>query len=144
MIKFKKVLRKERQYKNPKTGQESTKDAHYAITITPMTYLKSVINELPIDDVSEDDDKPKKKVSIKKTDEKPKKKASKKKMESDDEAEKSDEDEIELKEDEKSDEDEIELKEAEKSDEEEIEVKEEKPTKKKVSKKTMVVESDDE
>lgn len=44
-IKFNKVLRKERTYKNPKTGETTVKPEHYTVTVTPMTHLKKVISE---------------------------------------------------------------------------------------------------
>jgi len=45
VIKFKKVLRKPRDYKNSKTGEITTKEAYYTITASPLENLKSSINE---------------------------------------------------------------------------------------------------
>lgn len=111
-LKVKKVWRKERTYKNPKTGEENVKDAHYAVTVTAMPHLKRVVSsytddadeeeESDVNNVESDDNmktdsddkeeeeeeevKPKKKATKKKAAAAPKKKGgvSKKVVESDD------------------------------------------------------------
>ena len=52
-MKIKKTWRKERVYKNPKTGAESTKDAHYAVTISAMPGLKKRIESFTDEDIDE-------------------------------------------------------------------------------------------
>ena len=55
MMKIKKVWRKERAYKNPKTGAESVKDAHFAVTISAMPGLKKLVGGFEENSASVDD-----------------------------------------------------------------------------------------
>jgi nucleoid DNA-binding protein len=56
-MKIKKVWRKERVYKNPKTLIESVKEAHYAVTISAMPGLKKLVESFSAPDESDEDKK---------------------------------------------------------------------------------------